>query len=574
MHKQLFLLGQIDGGLGFANDCEIKQADVDKLKRIMIRHCKSQRIGGEVALALPDCDCRTVLLDMSADEKVLYDDAACEEGVPFWLLNDRALAEYRRPRNEDDEKDLPAAFAKRFGCCRGQFGMVVAARDDPGTYTRSPPESHERAHAAFLRLHRKALSGLTDEDGIDEWDQYDWHTPRLDKLTKIVALLDEIRALITEDKDARAIIFTAHDYVQKNIVEALGEFKKELDVYEFNKQTQPTKRHKIIKEFQNGLKKDGRPKVCVATYATAAVGVTLTAANRVFLMEPSADPAVEMQAAGRIHRLGQTKEVLIKRFAFRNTIEHAIVDLHEEIKAKRVVAGAGKDDPVVKSVLRKHNQHIEVHMPVEGSLRSRLVEQRGEYINTGRNKGSFLPSKFWRLKEQKCAHCTGMFEVEATKHDVRPSTEDPDWPHNQGNVPLAERRAEAFEAMFVTRCVPCKYNAQNFAEGTAEALHDCRRHNHKLVQVQAKKRWFECCVEKPSFDDMFGVGKPKVCGHIFTEIGQRYPSKPCPTCSGRKWMDPRKNFDRSSARPLSVPACNGFVLSSTHPMSASYNHYG
>ena len=77
----------MEGGLRFTEDVEIKQADVDKLKRIMIRHCKSQRIGGEVALALPAALPHD-LLDMSADEKVLYDDAACEEGVPFWLLND------------------------------------------------------------------------------------------------------------------------------------------------------------------------------------------------------------------------------------------------------------------------------------------------------------------------------------------------------------------------------------------------------------------------------------------------------------------------------------------------------
>ena len=126
--------------------------------------------------------------------------------------------------------------------------------------------------------------------------------------------------------------------------------------------------------------------------------------------------------------------------------------------------------------------------------------------------------------------------------------------------------------MIVTRCIACKYNAQNFAEGTAEALHDCRRHNHKLVQVQVKKRWFECCVEAAptSIADVMQRGKPKVCGRIFSEIGQRYPSKPCPSCNGRKWMDPKTNFDRSSARPLSVPACNGFVLSSSNPMSASY----
>ena len=41
---------------------------VDRLKKIMIRHTKSQRIGGEVALSLPDTDHATVWLDMSDDE--------------------------------------------------------------------------------------------------------------------------------------------------------------------------------------------------------------------------------------------------------------------------------------------------------------------------------------------------------------------------------------------------------------------------------------------------------------------------------------------------------------------------
>ena len=57
--------------------------------------------------------------------------------------------------------------------------------------------------------------------------------------------------------------------MQKNIVEALGEFKKELGRLRVQQADAPTRRHKIIKEFQNGLKKDGRPKVCVATYATS-----------------------------------------------------------------------------------------------------------------------------------------------------------------------------------------------------------------------------------------------------------------------------------------------------------------
>mmetsp|Transcript_85151 Transcript_85151/g.170097 ORF Transcript_85151/g.170097 Transcript_85151/m.170097 type:complete len:98 (+) Transcript_85151:255-548(+) len=50
-------------------------------------------------------------------------------------------------------------------------------------------------------------------------------------------------------------------------------------------------------------------------------------------MEPSLDPSQELQAAGRIHRLGQSKEILIKRFAFKDTVETALLALHEAIRA-------------------------------------------------------------------------------------------------------------------------------------------------------------------------------------------------------------------------------------------------
>ena len=81
------------------------------------------------------------------------------------------------------------------------------------------------------------------------------------------------------------------------------------------------------------------------TYATAAVGITLTAANRVYLMEPSIQPSEELQAAGRIHRLGQTKDVLITRFVFRDSVEEHIVKLHEAIAAGRVQMQDGMVPP-------------------------------------------------------------------------------------------------------------------------------------------------------------------------------------------------------------------------------------
>ena len=48
------------------------------------------------------------------------------------------------------------------------------------------------------------------------------------------------------------------------------------------------------------------------------------------------DPATEVQAAGRIHRLGQTKDVLIKRFAFRDSLDERVCKLHTEIVSGRI----------------------------------------------------------------------------------------------------------------------------------------------------------------------------------------------------------------------------------------------
>ena len=79
----------------------------------------------------------------------------------------------------------------------------------------------------------------------------------------------------------------------------------------------------------------------MVTIKTGAVGITLTAATRVYLLEPCYDPAAEAQAAGRIHRLGQVNDVLIKRLVFRDSIEARIVEMHAAIKAGTVNISGG-----------------------------------------------------------------------------------------------------------------------------------------------------------------------------------------------------------------------------------------
>ena len=55
--------------------------------------------------------------------------------------------------------------------------------------------------------------------------------------------------------------------------------------------------------------------------------LTLTAASRVYLMEPQWNPAIEEQALARVYRLGQTRNVTTVRYVIDESIEKVIVSL-------------------------------------------------------------------------------------------------------------------------------------------------------------------------------------------------------------------------------------------------------
>jgi hypothetical protein len=85
----------------------------------------------------------------------------------------------------------------------------------------------------------------------------------------------------------------------------------------------------------------------VLHYRAGAVGINLTQANRVFLMEPCFNPALESQAIGRVHRLGQKREVEIIRLIQKDSVESRLLKFLEkkyESSDEKKTEGASTDD--------------------------------------------------------------------------------------------------------------------------------------------------------------------------------------------------------------------------------------
>jgi SNF2 family DNA or RNA helicase len=86
------------------------------------------------------------------------------------------------------------------------------------------------------------------------------------------------------------------------------------------------KRDKVIDRFN----KDDKVKVFLISLKAGGVGLNLTKADYVFMLNPWWNPAAEAQAINRAHRIGQTRNVFVYRFISTDTIEEKIALLQEK----------------------------------------------------------------------------------------------------------------------------------------------------------------------------------------------------------------------------------------------------
>jgi len=84
-------------------------------------------------------------------------------------------------------------------------------------------------------------------------------------------------------------------------------------------------REQMVHGFQN----NDAPSVMLISLKAGGLGLTLTRADHIFLMDPWWNPTVEDQAADRAHRIGQTNPVVVYRIVAEGTIEEKILELQQ-----------------------------------------------------------------------------------------------------------------------------------------------------------------------------------------------------------------------------------------------------
>lgn len=83
------------------------------------------------------------------------------------------------------------------------------------------------------------------------------------------------------------------------------------------------------KEQVERFNKDANLKVFLISIKAGGLGLNLTEADYVFILDPWWNPAVEAQAVDRAHRIGQKKKVFTYKFITRNTVEEKILMLQQ-----------------------------------------------------------------------------------------------------------------------------------------------------------------------------------------------------------------------------------------------------
>lgn len=210
-------------------------------------------------------------------------------------------------------------------------------------YCEMGPEQR-KIYDAYRNVYRSQILGMIEEKGMERSQMH-----ILQGLTKLRQIcdspaimneeeryhnysvkLDELSREITENiGDHKVLVFSQFLGMLALIRQKLEE--DNISYVYFDGSSNTTEREKAIREFQN----NHECRVFLISLKAGGIGLNLTAADYVYIVDPWWNPAVEQQAIDRTHRIGQTKNIFAYRLICKDTLEEKMLLLQEH---KRTLA--------------------------------------------------------------------------------------------------------------------------------------------------------------------------------------------------------------------------------------------
>ncbi len=219
-----------------------------------------------------------------------------------------------------------------------QVAPELPPRTERVIYTDMDP-AQKKLYAQTRERYRAELLGLIEREGINDarfkilegllrLRQIAIHPALVEQnyrgdAPKFEVLLETLETLQAEGH--KALVFS-------QFVETLKLLRSELDARKVKYvylDGQTRDRQARVDQFQN----DPSFPFFLISLKAGGVGLNLTAADYVIHLDPWWNPAVEMQASDRAHRIGQDKPVFVYKIIARDTVEEKILQLQEKKRA-------------------------------------------------------------------------------------------------------------------------------------------------------------------------------------------------------------------------------------------------
>ncbi|KAJ3544861.1 hypothetical protein NM208_g2822 [Fusarium decemcellulare] len=152
-------------------------------------------------------------------------------------------------------------------------------------------------------------------------DMLDYPLPRDDLMaqsSKMSAVLDNIKASYLEADSKRQV--PSGSTIRLHLSRVYG-----IEFVQIDGRTPLMDRKDLLSNFCQSPTR----RILLLSMNTGAVGLTLTAANVVHIVEPQWNPAIEEQAMARVVRMGQTRPVTIFKYIMAKSVEQNVVKLQE-----------------------------------------------------------------------------------------------------------------------------------------------------------------------------------------------------------------------------------------------------